>query len=79
MPIYDIGDYFKIAEKYNEVFKKKVLVEEYMKSKSMTRENYASVAEQGGADDPLFPKEGIICKSPINLEQTEKDLAVVEA
>lgn len=78
-PVYDIGDYFKIAAKYNEIYKKKVLVDEYIKSKNITRDNYITFAQGGGSDDPLFPKEGLICKSPINIEETEKELAEVEA
>lgn len=36
-PVFDIADFFKIAEEHNKLLKKKVLIDEYMKEKDMKK------------------------------------------
>jgi hypothetical protein len=80
-PCFDIGDFYKLSEKYNNLMKEKGIVDAYKEEHKLDEEGYKahSTGDEFYADG--FPKKGAgLCSSgeAISEEELKKNIEEVE-
>lgn len=74
---YNIDDFYKVSERFNEVSKKKGIIQFFCKEHDITEEAYK--AEQGN-DPEDYPrwKSGVCSTAVLNLDEVEAEFKEVE-